>query len=124
MPGVDLQVIANALPVARGRGLHGRAAPGVEIVGVRRQSNRPSRSLTLNAPNTRISAAHAGRAQRRAFFDVGARQQFGAGVLERARHLAGAVPVRVRLDDRDDAGRSDRLLAAQTNSTMLAVVAP
>ena len=48
MPGVDLQVVADALLVARRRGLHGAcAAPGVEMVGVSRQSNRPSRSLTL-----------------------------------------------------------------------------
>ena len=31
-----------------------RAAPGVEIVGVSEKSNRPSRSLTLSAPKTRI----------------------------------------------------------------------
>ena len=69
-----------------------RAAPGVEIVGVRLQSNRPSRSLTLSAPKTRISASHAGRSQHHALLDVRARQQIGARLLERPRHLRRAVP--------------------------------
>ena len=100
-------MIADALScIAAAAACTARAAPGVEIVGVSRQSNRPSRSLTLSAPNTRMSRAHAGRAQRRALLDVGAGQQIRAGLLERERHLPGAVAVRVRLDDGDDAGRT------------------
>ena len=83
------------------------------MVGVRRQSNRPSRSLTLSAPNTRISARDARGPQRRALFDVGARQQIGAGVFERARHLPRAVAVRVRLDDGDHARRTAGRSAAR-----------
>src|SRR4029453_5537176 len=49
---------------------------------------------------------HARCAQSRAFFNVGARQQIGARVLEATPYLPGAVAVRVRFDDGDDAGRS------------------
>jgi hypothetical protein len=41
--------------------------------------------------------ADAGRAQRRPFLDVGARQQIRARVLERPRHLRRAVAVGVGL---------------------------
>ena len=70
---------ARRCRTARPRACTARAAPGVEMVGVSRQSNRPSRSLTLSAPKTRISAftpaarsaapssmsAHASRSRRR-----------------------------------------------------------
>ena len=101
-------MIAEPLLVFAAAACTARAAPGVEIVGVSRQSNTPSRSLTLKRAEHQNVGADAGRAQRRAFLDVGARQQIGAGVFERARHLARAVSVGVRLDDGDDAGGGRR----------------
>jgi hypothetical protein len=44
----------RALP--RAAAACGAGAPGVEMVGVRRQSKSPSNQLTLSAPNTRMSA--------------------------------------------------------------------
>ena len=84
--GVDLQVVAERAAVARGRRLHARAprrASRSSASGV--QSNTPSRSLTLERAEDQDRRAHAGRAQRDAFLDVGARQQSRAGVLERER---------------------------------------
>ena len=49
--------------------------------------------------------AHARLAQHDRLLDVGAREHRGAGLLERARDLRRAVPVGIRLDHRDDAGR-------------------
>ena len=100
-----------------------RAAPGVEIVGVRRQSNRPSRSLTLSAPKTRISA-RTPAARSAAPSSMSAHASRSAPASSSAqRHLAGAVAVRVRLDDRDHAGRrASRALARRDSSTMCAVV--
>jgi hypothetical protein len=43
--------------------------------------------------------ADPGLPERRAFFDVRARQQVRAGVFERPGDLSGTVPVCVRLDD-------------------------
>jgi len=52
------------------------------------------------------------RASKRcAFLDVGARKQVGPGILERTGDLAGAVPVRIRLDHRQHLRRIGRPLA-------------
>ena len=85
--GVDLQVIAEPLLVARGRRLH----------GARRARRRDRRRQAAVEQAVEIADAQraededvgpdAGGAQRGAFLDVGARQQVGAGVLERPRHL-------------------------------------
>jgi len=68
-----------------------RAAPGVEIADAERAEDQDLRG-------------DARRAERGAFFDVGAGQKIRASRLERARHLAGAVPVGVGLDDGDEPG--------------------
>ena len=83
------------------------------MVGVRSQSNSPSRSLTLSAPKTRISARTPAVRSATRLLDVGAGEQIGAGLLERARHLRRAVPVGVGLDDGDHAGGAGRLLAGE-----------
>ena len=101
--GVDLQVVAQPLLVAGGGRLHrlrgagrrdGRRQPAVEqAVEIADAERAEHQDL----------GPHAGGAQHRSFLDVGAGEQIGAGLLERARHLARAVPVGVRLDDGNDA---------------------
>ena len=105
MPVSILRWQRSATPRRAAAACSARAAPGVEIVGVRSCSNTPSRSLTLSAPKTRIGARTPAWRSTIAFLDVGAREHRGAGLLERARHLRRAVPVGVGLDDGDDAGR-------------------
>ena len=78
------------------------------MVGVSAQSNRPSRSLTLERAEHEDPGPDAGRPQRGALLDVGAGQQVGARVLERARDWSGPVAVRVGLDDRNDAAAARR----------------
>ena len=103
--GVDLQVIADALAVARRGGLH-----GARRARRRNRRRQPAVEQAIEIADAQRAehqnlGADAGGPQRRAFLDVGAGQQIGAGLFERARHLAGAVAVGVRLDDGDHAGR-------------------
>ena len=103
--GIDLQVVPQPLLVAGGGRLHrfrgagrrdGRRQPAVEqAVEIADAERAEHQDVGL----------HAGGAQHRSFFDVGAGKEIGAGILERARHLARAVPVGVRLDDGNDARR-------------------
>ena len=120
-PGVDLQVIAKALAAARPPPAPRRAAPGVEMVGVSAQSNRPSRSLTLSAPNTRISArTPAARSAAPSSMSAHASRSAPASSSAR-RHLPGAVAVRVRLHDGNHARARERPPARGSeprNSTM------
>ena len=91
--------IARLLPAPLAR----RA--GVEIVGVSRQSNRPSRSLTLSAPNTRISAlTPAARSAAPSSMSAHARRSAPASSSARATWRA-AMTVSVRFDDGDDPRR-------------------
>src|SRR4030095_5412244 len=55
------------------------------------------------------------------FLDVGAGEQIGTRVLEGLRHLAGAVAVRIRLDDRDRRRRMCRLLAGEVGDDVTEV---
>jgi hypothetical protein len=110
---VDLQVIANALLVPRGRGLHGARRP-------RRRDRRrqPAVEQAVEVTDAERAededvGAHAGCPQGGAFLYIGAGQQVGAGILERPPNLCRAVTVRVRLDDADDTRRRGRPLALQ-----------
>ena len=95
---------AAATPCCAAAACSARAAPGVEIVGVRSCAKMPSRSLTLSAPNTRIGArTPACRSTMPSSMSAQASIAAPAG-FERARDLGGAVAVGVGLDDGDDAG--------------------
>ena len=83
--GVDLQVIGKTLPITGGRALHrarrarrrdGWREPAIE------QAVEIADAQRAEDENLRF---HAGRAQRRAFLDVGTRQQIGAGLFQRPR---------------------------------------
>ena len=103
--GVDLQVTAKAHAVLRGGGLQRPAGAG-------RRDGR--RQVVLEHA---VDVAHAERAEDQnlggdaglpkhdRFFDVGAREDLRARLLQRERDGRRAVAVRVRLDDGDDAGR-------------------
>ena len=103
---IDLEVISNALPIALGCGLNSTRRTGRR--DRRRQTTVEKALQVADAQRSKDEnlGLHACRAQSRAFFDIGARQQIGAGVLQRAPYLTGAVAVRVRFDNRDDSGRS------------------
>ena len=111
--GVDFQVIPDALLVAGGGGLHGDGGAGRR--NRRRQAAVEEAVEVADAQRAEHEnlALDAGRPERGALFDVGARQQVGARALERLPDLRRAVPVRVRLDDRDHARRMLGLFGLQ-----------
>src|SRR6185436_8941663 len=89
--GVDLQVIANALAIARRGRLHGAR-------GARRRDRRrePAFEQAVEIADAERAEdenfrADAGGAQGRAFFDVSTGDEIRAGILERPRDLARAV---------------------------------
>ena len=121
-PGVNLEVIPDAPPVSLGRGLH-----GVRGAGRRDRRRQVAVEQSIEIADAQRSEhenlrADAGGAQRRALFDVRTRQQVRARLLERERDLARAVPVRVRLDDGDDARRGGRSAAPVRGTRRCAVV--
>ena len=83
-----------------------RAADGVEIVGVNANSNKPSRSLTLSAPKTRIGARTPARRRTIALLDVRAGQHRAPACSSAQRNALGPVSVRVGFDDGNDSGRA------------------
>ncbi len=103
---VDFQVIAHAQMVLRRGGLHGTGGPRGR--DRRRQLTVEEAVQIANAQRAEHQdlRADARLAQRLPFFDVGACQDIGARIFERARDLRGAVTVPIRLDDGDDAWRA------------------
>ena len=106
--GVDFQVIPQPLLVLLRRGLHG--ARGARRGNGRREPAVEQAVEVADAERAEHEdlCPHAGLAQRVPFFDVGAGQQIGARILERQRHLRGAVSVRVGLHHRNHAGAPAR----------------
>ena len=104
-PGIDLEVIRKPPLVLGRRRLHG--ACGARRGDRRRQPavEQAVQIADAEGAEDQYVRLHAGGAQLGPFLDIGARQQIGAGVLERARDLAGAVAVRIRLDHRNRARR-------------------
>ncbi len=111
--GVDLQVVGERALVPRRGGLHG-------LRGAWRRDRR--RQVAVEQPVEIADAeraehedfrAHASRAQHGTFFDVRAREQVGASVLECASHLARAVSVGIGLHDRNHPRRASRLLTGE-----------
>ena len=108
--GVDLQVIADALAVLLRRRLH--RVRGAGRGDGRRQAaiEQPVQIADAQRAEHQDVAAHTRRPQRRAFLDVGAGEQIGAGVFEGERDLPGAVSVGIRLDHRNHPGGARAIL--------------
>jgi hypothetical protein len=105
-PRVDLQVVRELPLVLRGRGGDRTRRAGRR--DRRRQAAVEQAVEVADAERAEDQdvGAHARRTQLGTFFDVRAREQIRARVLEGAGHLAGAVPVGIRLDDGDHARRA------------------
>jgi hypothetical protein len=111
--GVDFQVIADAALVTHRSRLH---RPRGAWRGNRRREVAVEQAVEIadaHRAEDEDFGLDARAPQHRALFDVGACQQVGARSFERPGDLSGAVSVRVRFDDGDDARRVLRLLALQ-----------
>ena len=102
-PGVDLQMVVDALLIPLGGSLHRRRG-----TGCRNRRREPAVEQTVEVAHAQRAKdqdfrLHARLAQRVPFLDIRARKEIRSGLFECQRHLPRAVPVRVRFHDRDHA---------------------
>ena len=82
-----------------------RPAPGVEIVGREAVLEHAGKIADAERAEDQNLRRHAGLAEDDRLFDIGARENRGAGILQCERDRRRAMAVRVGLDDADDARR-------------------
>ena len=122
--GVDLEVVGDGRPMPCRRRLHrARRARRRDRRG-QRILEQPVEIADAQRPEHQNRHAHAGAAQHDALFDIGAREHRRACLFERQRDTIGAMPVGIRLDDRNDVRRSRRACCAAEKIANRAEVAP